>query len=161
MLGNSQDAEDVLQSTFLNALKSLPSFEGRSSILTWLYRIAVNEVLLHIRHQRPDLQVGIDGDDSSDNDFTPYQFVDWCCLPEAELLSSESKTYLDKVIQQLPEKLRVVFILRDIEGLSIRETGEALGLTETTVKTRLFRARMHLRDQLSTYYYERLDKANI
>lgn len=161
MLGDSQDAEDVLQNTFLRALKSLPTFEGRSNILTWLYRIAVNEALMHIRHQQPDLQVGIDGDDTNDNDFIPSQFVDWCCLSEAELLSSESQTYLDRVIQQLPEKLRVVFILRDIEGLSIRETCEALSLTETIVKTRLFRARMHLRNQLSTYYGERLGKEAI
>jgi len=160
MLGDSQDAEDVLQNIFLKVFQSLPTFEGRSSILTWIYRIAVNEALMHIRHQRPDLQVGIDGEDTSDNDYTPSQFVDWCCLPEAELLSSESKTYLDRVIQQLPEKLRVVFILRDIEGLSIRETGEALCLTETIVKTRLFRARMHLRNKLSSYFGERLDMEN-
>lgn len=158
MLGDSQDAEDVLQNTFLKAMQSLPSFEGRSSISTWLYRIAVNETLMLIRRQRPEIQIGVNGDDSDDDAYTSNRFVNWCCLPEEELLSSESKTYLDKVVQQLPESLRVVFILRDIEGLSIRETSEALDLTETTVKTRLLRARMQLREKLSTYYGERFGK---
>ena len=70
----------------------------------------------------------------------------------------ESKRHLDQAIRRLPEKLRVVFLLRDIEGLSIRETSETLGLTETAVKTRLLRARLNLREQLSSYYGERLNK---
>jgi RNA polymerase sigma-70 factor (ECF subfamily) len=86
----------------------------------------------------------------------PTQFTDWCCLPEKDLLSDEARKHLDDAIRRLPEKLQVVFLLRDIEGLSIRETSEALDLTETAVKTRLLRARLNLREQLSTYYGERL-----
>ena len=156
MLGDEQDAEDVLQNTFMKALQAIKNFEGRSSLSTWLYRIAVNEALMLLRRQKPTVQVAMDYEDDDDEISHPTQFTDWCCLPEDELLSAESKGYLDKAVQQLPEKLRIVFLLRDIEGLSIRETSEALDLTETAVKTRLLRARLNLREQLSTYYGERL-----
>jgi len=156
MLGNEQDAEDVLQNTFMKALLSIEKFEGRSSLSTWLYRIAVNEALMSLRRQKPTVSVAMDYEDDDDEIQHPTQFTDWCCLPEDELLSAESKGYLDEAIRRLPEKLQVVFLLRDIEGLSIRETSEALDLTETAVKTRLLRARLNLREQLSTYYGERL-----
>jgi RNA polymerase sigma-70 factor, ECF subfamily len=156
MLGDSADAEDVLQNTFLKALQHLPDFEGRSSLSTWLYRIAANEALMLLRKRRPTIPVDENPDDEDDG-FMPTQFTDWCCLPEQEFLTDESKRHLDEAIQRLPETLKVVFLLRDIEGLSIRETSEALGLSETAVKTRLLRARLHLRESLSTYYGERLD----
>lgn len=157
MLGNEQDAEDVLQNTFLNALTHLSSFEGRSSILTWLYRIAVNESLMTMRRGKPE--VNIDDADTSDDDtedLAQSQFVDWGSLPEDMLLSSEGKQALDRAIQNLPENLRMVFLLRDIQELSIKETAEALGLTESNVKIRLLRARLSLREQLSVYYGERM-----
>jgi RNA polymerase sigma-70 factor, ECF subfamily len=157
MLGNEQDAEDVLQNTFLNALTHLSSFEGRSSILTWLYRIAVNESLMTMRRGKPE--VNIDDADTSDDDtddLAQSQFVDWGSLPEDVLLSSEGKQALDRAIQNLPENLRMVFLLRDIQELSIKETAEALGLTESNVKIRLLRARLSLREQLSVYYGERM-----
>ena len=156
MLGVEQDAEDVLQNTFLKAMQSIKNFEGRSSLSTWLYRIAVNEALMMLRRQKPTVHVAMDYEDDDDELQHPTQFTDWCCLPEDELLSAESKGHLDKAIRQLPEKLQVVFLLRDIEGLSIRETSETLGLTETAVKTRLLRARLNLREQLSLYYGERM-----
>jgi RNA polymerase sigma-70 factor (ECF subfamily) len=158
MLGDEQDAEDVLQNTFMKALQSIKKFEGRSSLSTWLYRIAVNEALMMLRRQKPTVQVAMDYEDDEDEVQHPTQFTDWCCLPEEDLLSEEAKMHLDEAIRRLPEKLQVVFLLRDIEGLSIRETSEALGLTETAVKTRLLRARLNLREQLSTYYGERLKK---
>ncbi|MFZ5821122.1 MAG: RNA polymerase sigma factor [Chloroflexota bacterium] len=156
MLGDSQDAEDVLQTTFLKALQSIGSFEGRSSLSTWLYRIAVNEALMLLRRHKPTVPVAMDYESDEDEFEHPAQLTDWCCLPEGELLSAESKQRLDLAVRRLPEKLRVVFLLRDVEGLSIKETGEALGLTETAVKTRLLRARLNLREQLSAYYGERL-----
>jgi len=161
MLGDPQDAEDVLQNTFLKALQSLPDFEGRSNPLTWLYRIAVNEALMHIRRRKPQVEIDESTSDDEENVPLPVQLTDWCCLPESDLLSAESRQALDDAIRTLPEKLRVVFVLRDIEGLSIRETAEALGLTETTVKTRLLRARLHLREQLSVYFGERLREENL
>lgn len=161
MLGHPQDAEDVLQNTFMNALMHLPSFEGRSSIATWLYRIAANEALMLIRKRRPE--VSLEQETQADEaesleDVKPSVFGDWSGLPEDELLSSEGKKLLDAAIQNMPETLRIVFVLRDIEELSIRETADALTLTETNVKTRLMRARMYLRERLSKYYVERLQE---
>ena len=154
MLGNSQDAEDVLQNTFLNALTHLPAFEGRSSLSTWLYRIAANEALMLIRRKKPEVNLEDAQADDNAEDLKPTQFIDWSALPEEELLFGEGKKVLEDTIQGLPEAMRIVFLLRDIEGLSIKETADALNLTETNVKTRLLRARMFLREQLSTYYGE-------
>jgi len=158
MLGNEQDAEDVLQNTFISALTHLSTFEGRSSILTWLYRIAVNESLMILRRGKPEVNID-DVDSSDENDVArPTQFVDWGALPEVELLSSEGKQALDNAIQNLPENLRMVFLLRDIQDLSIKDTADALNLSEANVKVRLLRARLMLREQLSYYYGERMKK---
>ncbi len=157
MLSNPQDAEDVLQNTFMKALQALPNFEGRSSLSTWLYRIAVNEALMSIRRSKPEVSATLQSDDEDEAEQILTSFSDWCCLPESELMSTEAQNHLDKAVQMLPEKLRIVFILRDLEGLSIRETSEALDLTETTVKTRLLRARLKLREMLSAYYGERME----
>jgi len=156
MLGNVQDAEDVLQATFLKAFQHLPGFEGRSSLSTWLYRIAANEALMQLRRKRPAFSLDDEPADSDGEPQQPVEFADWGALPEKELLSGEAKKQLDRAIQSLPEKLRIVFLLRDVEGLSIKETSEALNLTETAVKTRLLRARLYLREQLSIYFGERM-----
>jgi RNA polymerase sigma-70 factor, ECF subfamily len=157
MLGREQDAEDVLQNTFLKVMQHIGGFEGRSSLSTWIYRIAANEALMMLRSMRPEVNLEDQGNEDLD-DFTPVQFVDWGSLPEDKLLTGEAKNILDRAIQSLPESMRVVFILRDIEGLSIKETSEALNLTETNVKTRLLRARLNLREKLSVYYGEQLPK---
>jgi RNA polymerase sigma-70 factor (ECF subfamily) len=154
MLGNSQDAEDILQNTFLNALTHLAAFEGRSSLSTWLYRIAANEALMLLRKKKPEINLEDAEAEEHFEELKPTHFVDWSALPEDKLLSTEGKRVLDQAIQNLPESLRIVFLLRDIEGLSIKEAAEALSLTETNVKTRLLRARMFLREQLSAYYGE-------
>jgi len=156
MLGTPQDAEDVLQNTFLNVLTHLSTFEGRSSLSTWLYRIAANEALMLIRKKKPEINMDDSQAGENDEDLLPTQFADWSALPEDELLSGEGKKALDAAIETLPESMRLVFLLRDVEGLSIKETADALNLTETNVKTRLLRARMLLREQLSTYYGERI-----
>lgn len=158
MLNHPQDAEDVLQNTFLNALLHLPSFEGRSSLSTWLYRIATNEALMLMRKKRPEVSLGDQVENPDDEDLTPTWIVDWSALPESELLSEETSAHLNRAIRALPETLRTVFILRDIEGLSIAETSQALGLTETNVKTRLLRARLRIREELSIYFSERMPK---
>jgi len=158
MVNNQQDAEDVLQETFIKAYRKLSEFEGRSSLSTWLYRIAVNEALMLLRQRSPN-SLSIDEEvETVDGNMEPMQIVDWCCLPENELLSEESRHLMDEAVQLLSPALRAVFILRDIEGLSIRETAEALDLTETAVKTRLLRARLNLRNQLSAYYSERVSE---
>ena len=88
----------------------------------------------------------------------PLQIVDWCCLPEDEFLTSEGRARLDEAANRLPTSLRVVFILRDIEGLSTRETAEVLEISEMAVKTRLSRARLRLREDLSEYFGKLLEK---
>lgn len=157
MLQNPQDAEDILQETFIKAYKAFSKFDGRSKISTWLYRIATNEALMFLRKKRPDtISVESPHQDESEDDLNPLQIVDWCCLPEAELMSDQARHYLDESVEQLPKNLKMAFILRDIEGLSTRETAEVLDISETAVKTRLHRARLQLREILTSYYKERL-----
>ena len=88
----------------------------------------------------------------------PLQIVDWCCLPEDEYLTAEGRLRLDQAAERLPESLRIVFVLRDIEGLSTRETAEVLNISEMAVKTRLSRARLRLREDLSKYYGKLVEK---
>src|SRR5512146_1756572 len=100
ILNDEQDAEDVLQETFIKALRALPSFEGRSSLSTWLYRIAVNEALMMVRKRRPD-SVSIDAEtDDGEGESEPEEIVDFCCLPEGELISTEARRFLDEAIQR-------------------------------------------------------------
>ncbi len=158
MLNQQQDAEDVLQETFVKAYRGLKTFDGRSKISTWLFRIATNEALMLIRKKHPEV-VSIDEPvETEEGEQEPIQIIDWCCLPESELLSEESRQKLDAAVQKLPERLRVVFLLRDINDLSTHETAEVLGLTDTAVKTRLSRARLRLREELSAYFGERVSK---
>jgi RNA polymerase sigma-70 factor (ECF subfamily) len=155
ILHDPQDAEDALQESYIKALRALPNFEGRSSLSTWLYRIAVNEALMLLRKRRVNL-VPVEDESDEDDEQPGMVLTDWVGLPEDELLSSEARQRLEMAVDTLPDTLRIVFMLRDIEGLSIKETADLLGLTATAVKTRLLRARLRLRNQLSVYYGERL-----
>jgi RNA polymerase sigma-70 factor, ECF subfamily len=157
MLNNPQDAEDILQETFIKAFRHIDGFDGRSRISTWLYRIATNEALMLLRKRHPETISIHETVDTAEGDIEPVQIVDWCCLPESELLSSEGRSKLDQAVDSLPHNLRVVFLLRDIEGLSTKETADVLNMTETAVKTRLSRARLRLREDLSSYYKEKME----
>ena len=160
MTGNPQDAEDVLQETFIKAFNHLESFEGRSKISTWLYRIATNEALMLLR-KRKDGLVDIDeGLETDDGEVVPIQIVDWCCLPEKELLSAESREFLREAAENLSDSNRAAFLLRDVEGLSTKEAAEALAISESALKVRLMRARMELREALSGYYANKLARKN-
>ncbi len=159
ILGNEQDAEDVLQETYIKAMNAISAFEGRSSLTTWLHRIAVNEALMLIRKRRPNIFSVDERDEfNSDEESEGIEIVDFCCLPESELLSEESRKFLDAAVEKLPDNLRTVFVLRDLEGFSIQDTADTLKLSENNVKTRLLRARLKLRQELSTYYAERVKK---
>ena len=143
----------------IKAFRHLPKFDGRSRLSTWLYRIATNEALMMIR-RRKGVMISVDEPFAKDDeDSGPLEIVDWCCLPENELMSAEARQYLDEAVEALPHSLRVVFLLRDIEGLSTRETGEVLNLSETAVKTRLSRARFRLRELLTGYYGKRMKRS--
>jgi RNA polymerase sigma-70 factor, ECF subfamily len=158
ILGNPQDAEDVLQDTYIKAFHALPEFEGRSSLKTWLYRIAVNEALMSVRRRKPESIPVEEPDLDEDAESKGMEIVDWCCLPEGELLSSESRRFLDQAVLHLTPGLRTVFVMRDLEGLSVQETSEALNVSESVVKTRLLRARLALRQELSVYYGGRMQE---
>ena len=161
MLENSQDAEDILQETFIKAFRHLNTFDGRSSLSTWLYRIATNEALMALRRRKVNLVSLDEPDETLEREQEPLQIVDWCCMPEEELMSAEAHQYLDRAIDELSPNLRVVFILRDMEGLSTQEVEQVLGLSETAVKTRLSRARLRLRELLSEYYGEKMARQRL
>jgi RNA polymerase sigma-70 factor (ECF subfamily) len=154
MLRNEQDAEDVLQETFINVYRHLDSFRGDSEFSTWVYRIATNASLMKIRARRPVSSLDEPMNDS-DNDSPPRDLIDWSFTPEEALLNGETRAQMDKALDTLPETLRSVFVLRDIEGLSIEETARVLDISIPNVKTRLHRARLALRDELASYFAER------
>jgi RNA polymerase sigma-70 factor (ECF subfamily) len=158
MVDNEQDAEDVLQETFIKVMRALPGFKGRSALTTWIYRIAVNEALMLMRKRKGNMvSIEDDGDDDGEEG-EGMHIVDWCCLPEAEFVSAETRQHLDRAVQQLPPRLRMVFLLRDIEGFSVAETAELMKISEANVKTRLVRARLKLREMLTVYFGERVQE---
>ena len=161
MVGNIQDAEDILQETFIKAYDGIDQFEGRSKLSTWLYRIAVNESLMLLRRRKDNL-ISIDaGTETEQGDVLPRQIVDWCCLPEKELMSSETRVHIHNAVQTLSASNRAAFLLRDMEGLSTRETAQALDISESALKVRLMRARMQLREALTTYFADRMAKDEV
>jgi RNA polymerase sigma-70 factor (ECF subfamily) len=152
MTGNAQDAEDALQETFIKVFKHVSGFKGNSSFTTWIYRIAMNEALMLLRKHKPE-GYSLD-EENEDEDITPREVASWDPLPEQALMSVEMNQNLTKAVLRLPETLRGVFLLRDTEQLSVKETADALGITEGTVKVRLLRARLKLREYLNEYFRE-------
>jgi len=151
ILRNREDAEDVLQETFLTVLQKLDTFDGRSNFFTWIYRIATNASLMKLRKKRL-----VFAELPENPDLGPRHekqiMVDWSQDPSFNIQNKEIKTIIDTAINQLSEIYRTVFILRDIEQLSIKETSKILNISEENVKIRLRRARMFLRDKISEYY---------
>ena len=161
MVGNPQDAEDVLQETFIKAFNNINQFERRSKISTWLYRIAVNESLMLLRSRKVQV-LPLDKDIETDQgDTIPRQIVDWCCLPEKELMSGESRKHIRKAINTLSDANRAAFLLRDVEGLSTKEAAETLEISESALKVRLMRARMQLREELTDFFAEKLMRESL
>lgn len=157
LLGDEQEAEDVLQETFLNAFKAIDRFEGRSQLSTWLYRIAYNASLMRLRKREKMATFSLDEPLSgSGEEHVSRPLVDWSMMPDDQLLSAEAQQEMDRAITGLPEILRSAFVLRDIQGMSGQETAEVLGITVQAVKNRLHRARLRLREQLSDYFAERV-----
>ena len=149
---NREDAEDVVQDAFLKAYQKLDQFQGNSKFYTWLVRIAVNESLMRLRKRRTGKMVSIDEDVQTDEGSMPRDLADWSPDPESLYGQSEMGEILRKTIQGLPQGFRVVFVLRDVAGLSTEETAETLGLSVPAVKSRLLRARLQLRERLSRYF---------
>jgi RNA polymerase sigma-70 factor (ECF subfamily) len=160
LMRNENDAEDVLQETLLNAFRAMRSFDGRSSLKTWLYRIAYNTALMRLRRTNPVIVPVDASEDESEGHQVPRELFDWCCLPERDFESAAARAELEHAIGELTEKLRVVFVLRELEDLSTEETAHALEISEQVVKTRLHRARLWLRKRLSGYFSDAVSPAN-
>ncbi|MCU0245700.1 MAG: sigma-70 family RNA polymerase sigma factor [Bryobacter sp.] len=148
---NDEDAEDVLQETFLKAYSHLPDFQGNSKFYTWIVRIAVNEALMKLRKRKSDRQVSLDEQLDTGEDTLVREIAVWD-NPEKQYSQDELREILDKSVQSLPPIFRNVFILRDIEELSTEETAEALGISIPAVKSRLLRARLQLREKLTRFF---------
>jgi RNA polymerase sigma-70 factor (ECF subfamily) len=153
MLRQEQDAEDVTQQTFLNVLENLDGFRGESSFSTWVLRIASHAALKVIRKRKGLNTVSLEAATESPGTFDsvphPEFIADWRQSPERLVEQNEVRRLLDKALARLDEKHRLVFLLRDVEGLSIQETAGALDLSEANVKVRLLRARLQLREDLT------------
>ncbi len=150
---NKEDAEDVLQESFLKAYTNLGRFQGNSRFYTWLVRIAVNESLMKLRKRRSDRQVSLDEKlETEDDGLLPREIVDWGDNPEQRYAKTEWQEILAEATQDLEPAFRTVFTLRDVEQLSTEETAEALGLSVPAVKSRLLRARLKLRQRLNKYF---------
>ena len=153
MLRQQQDAEDVAQQTFLSALEHLNDFRGEASFGTWLLRIATHAALKIIRKRKgmqlTSYEAATEGGDQSEAVPHPEFIADWRETPEQLAQRSETQGLLDEALARLDDKHRLVFLLRDVQGLSIKETAEALGLTEANTKVRLLRARLQLRESLT------------
>lgn len=148
MLRNPEDAEDVLQDTFLRAYRGIKSFQGNSTFSTWIYRITANSALMRLRKkQLPTVSI-----DDADERETPINIADWSPGPVEQLLTQETQKVMDEAIEALPPEFKQVFILRDVEELSNAEVAEILDLSVAAVKSRLHRARLKVRNRLAVYF---------
>jgi RNA polymerase sigma-70 factor (ECF subfamily) len=147
---DDSEAEDVVQQAYVNAFISLGSFRGDSSLPTWLTRITRNEALERLRRRRPvvDLEVLDAGPASGTSRVIPFPLMSESADPERAAAQSQVRHLIERAIDDLPEIFRVVFVMRDVEEMSIEETADFLGLPPATVKTRLHRARRQLRRAL-------------
>jgi RNA polymerase sigma-70 factor (ECF subfamily) len=157
ILRHEEDAAEALQDAFLSAFRGIDKFKVESTFSTWLYRIATNASLMKYRKRR-DHHVSLEQSQSSDEDAEGIQIPDWSRQPLNDLLNSETREVMEQGIEKLPEELRTVFVLRDVEGMSNAEVAEILNLTVAAVKSRLHRARIALRDRLNRYFAGKMSR---
>jgi RNA polymerase sigma-70 factor (ECF subfamily) len=150
--GNPEDAEDVLQDTFLKAFEHLQNFREDSRFYTWIVRIAVNEALMKLRKRRSSKEVALEDPKDDNGEVMIREFADWKPNPEQQYERAELEAILRDAVKALPPSFRTVFYLRDVEGLSTEETADLLNISVGAVKARLFRARMRLREELSKIF---------
>ena len=154
MCGDTHDAEDMVQETFLNVYKYLDSFRFETKFKNWLYRVAASICIKKRRKSKfaPEREISIDEFLPQDEAAVEQEIPRWAALPLSQVLNEELGRKLEEAILQLPEKYRVVLVLRDIEGFSTEESAQILNLTPSNVKVRLHRARLFLREQLKSYF---------
>ncbi len=151
LLGNKEDAADLLQETFINAYYALPRFEGKSAFSTWLYRIATNNAFMKMRKKKiPLVRFETQRSDFGEQ-FSPG-IADWSNNLGAHLRNEELKMLIEKSVDSLPGKYKTIFVLHDIEGFSTEEISKMLDLSVPAVKSRIHRSRLFLRDRLSQYF---------
>ena len=153
ILRNVADAEDATQQTFLSALENIKSFRGESKFITWLLRIATHAAFKIIRKQRGLRTVPLENESDENDEYRniphPEYIADWRDSPETLIQRKEVSNLLDDALKKLDQKYRLVFLLRDVEGLSITETAKVAGISEANTKVRLLRARLQLREELT------------
>jgi RNA polymerase sigma-70 factor (ECF subfamily) len=149
ILRNETDAEDVAQEAVLKAFANIRQFRAEARFSTWLIQITVNEALMRRRRERRVGMEGIDDRHEEEAGYAPREFADWREIPSEALERKEVRQKLAEALATLDRKYREVFVLRDMEQLNIQETAEALGISVASVKTRLLRARLMLRDLLA------------
>ncbi|HEU0055006.1 MAG TPA: sigma-70 family RNA polymerase sigma factor [Longimicrobium sp.] len=154
---NPEDAEDVLQETFLKAYEHLRDFQGNSKFYTWLVRIAVNQALMKLRKRKSDASVSLDDPYDTGEEHVTREIAVWDPNPEQTYSREEIRAILEKAVETLPPTFRAVFALRDIEELSTEETAALLNLSIPAVKSRLLRARLKLREKLTRYFRRKGD----
>ncbi len=151
MLGNPDDAADILQETFMKVYDHLDKFRGDARLSTWIYRIAMNEALMKIRRDKGRM-VSIDTFHQSEGETRALELEDWGQKPLDKLLTRELGDEMEGAVARLPEDYRAVFLLRDVEGLSNAEIAKVLDISVPAVKSRLHRARLFLRGELTKYF---------
>ena len=149
---NREDSEDAVQDAFLKAYQHLGEFREHAQFSTWLIRITLNEALSKLRKRRTTKEVSLDDDFETEDVTLPREVADWTPNPEERYRGSELRVILISSLKELSPILRAVFVLRDIEGLSIEEAAKVLDLSAGAVKARLWRARQQLRKLLSKYF---------
>ncbi len=154
---SDEDAEDVLQETFLKAYEHLDGFQGNAKFYTWLVRIAVNESLMKLRKRKSDRTVSLDEPAENGDEPMVREIAVWDGNPEQQYSSEELRSILDKAIANLKPTFRTVFLLRDVEDLSTEETAAALDISVPAVKSRLLRARLELRERLTRIFKKKGD----
>jgi RNA polymerase sigma-70 factor (ECF subfamily) len=154
---NDEDAEDVLQDTFMKAYEHLKGFHGQSKFYTWIVRIAVNESLMKLRKRKGDRFVSLDEPISTGEEEVKREIAVWEGNPEQQYSQEELQGILNEAVENLKPDFRTVFTLRDIEELSTEETAEALGISVPAVKSRLLRARLELREKLTRKFKRKGD----
>jgi RNA polymerase sigma-70 factor, ECF subfamily len=154
MCADTRDAEDMVQETFLNVFKYLKDFRFETKFKNWLYRIAASICIKKRRKSKfaPDRELSLEEFLPIEDAPAPEETPNWAQVPLDQLLNEELAKMLRKAIVSLPEKYRVVVILRDLERFSTSETAQILNIGESNVKVRLHRARLYLRDRLKGYF---------
>jgi RNA polymerase sigma-70 factor (ECF subfamily) len=154
MCRDEADAEDTVQETFLNVFKYLKDFRYETKFKNWLYRVAASTCIKKRRKSKfaPQRELSLDEFYPQSEAEVPQQVPDWAQMPLDKLLSNELLDKINEAIFTLPEKYRLVIVLRDIEGFNTAETAQILNLSEANVKVRLHRARLYLRDRLKGYF---------